>query len=107
MLPKPAQGPEDFPTLDDYRREWICPCILGDLRTLMHALTTVSQLRGDRPYGFAKFVAAGTLFFACEHLGSLFVDTTAAVTNQHARFRAFFRRFWPHLNPPERQESPK
>lgn len=91
MLQNPAQGPDDFRTLDEYRREWICPCILGDLRTLMQAVSAVPDAQGGRPYGAGKFVAAGALFFACDHLGALFVQPPTDVNNQRLRFHGIYQ----------------
>jgi hypothetical protein len=88
----PAQGLEDFDSLDEYVANWIRPCLLGDLRRLIASLTQdlgPTDERG-RPYGAGKFVTLGALLFACEHLGALLVTEPGLLTNMDARFEALF-----------------
>jgi hypothetical protein len=88
----PAQGLEDFDSLDDYVAQWIRPCLLGDLRRLIASLGQdlgPTDARG-RPYGAGKFVTLGALLFACEHLGALLVSNPRRLTTTEARFEALF-----------------
>lgn len=73
-MPKaPAQGIEDFSNLRSYVRNWVQPCLLGDLRRLSAAYEHnfgTHDARGQ-PYGAGKFLALGAVLTAGEHLGTL------------------------------------
>lgn len=73
MRQNPAQGIEDFDSLQEYVREWIQPCLLGDLRRLVAALEHdfgPADAQG-RPYGAGKFMALQAVLTAGRHIGAL------------------------------------